>query len=129
MAQAIIDEVSFPKDHRGFVIEPLDAERLPQQRNVHVAMTAPGAIRGNHYHEHSSEVSVVIGPALVRLREDGVLRDIQVPEGRAYRFVFPPGVSHAFQNTGASPLFLMAFNTTVFDPAKPDVVRDVLLEP
>jgi dTDP-4-dehydrorhamnose 3,5-epimerase-like enzyme len=128
MPQAIIDEVSFPKDHRGFVIEPLDPERLPQQRNVHVAMTAPGAIRGNHYHEHSSEVSIVIGPALVRLRENGAVRDVHVPEGVAYRFTFPPGVSHAFQNTGARPLFLMAFNTAAFDPVNPDLVRDVLLQ-
>lgn len=127
MPQAIIDEISFPQDARGFVIEPLDAGRLPKQQNVHVAMTASGAIRGNHYHEHSTEVSVIIGPALVRLREDGVVRDIQVPEGRAYRFTLPPLVSHAFQNTGSAPMLIMAFNTEVFNPANPDVVRDVLL--
>lgn len=127
MPKAIIEKVEFPTDARGLVIEPLDAERLPQQRNVHIVLTAPGGIRGNHYHERGTEVSVLIGPALVRVREDGMLRDITVPVGEAYRLTFPPRVSHAFQNTGTGPLLAMAFNTTIFDKANPDVVRDVLI--
>lgn len=127
MPQATIEELPFPSDPRGFVIEPLDAERLPEQRNVHVVWSEPGAIRGNHYHEHGTEVSVVMGPALVRLREDGMIRDVTVPDGAAYRLMLPPRVSHAFQNTGTKPTLIMAFNTAVFDRVKPDVIRDALI--
>jgi len=127
MPKALIETVSFPSDPRGFVIEPLDADRLPQQRNVHVVLTAPGAVRGNHFHEHSTEISVVIGPGLVRLREDGAVRDVHVPEGEACRFILPPRVSHAFQNTGSKPMLIMAFNTAVFDREHPDLQRDVLI--
>jgi dTDP-4-dehydrorhamnose 3,5-epimerase-like enzyme len=128
MAQAKIEELNFPADARGYVFEPLDVERLPGQRNVHVAVTEPKAIRGNHFHEHSTEIAIVMGPALVRVREEGRVRDVPVPEGRAFRFTFPPGVSHAFQNSGSKPMLLVAFNTAVFDPKAPDVVRDVLIE-
>jgi dTDP-4-dehydrorhamnose 3,5-epimerase-like enzyme len=127
MATATVEEIKFPTDPRGFVFEPLDAQRLPVQRNVHVAVSEPNAIRGNHFHQHSIEVAVVIGPALVRLREDGEIRDVPVPEGRAYQFTFPPGVSHAFQGRGTKPMLLVAFSSTVFDPAAPDVVRDILI--
>jgi mannose-6-phosphate isomerase-like protein (cupin superfamily) len=70
---------------------------------------------------------VVLGPALVRLREDGQVRDVNVPVGETWRFTIPPGVSHAFQNNGTQPLLIVAFSTSAFDPANPDVIRDVLI--
>ena len=125
--KASVEVVKFPKDQRGFVLEPLAVELIAAQKNAHVVMTEPGCIRGNHYHEHGTEVAVVVGPALVRVREDGVLRDITVPPGEAYRFTLPPRVSHAFQNTGTGPMLLVAFNTMAFDAAKPDVISDGLI--
>jgi len=127
MPKATVEIIKFPKDRRGFVLEPLVSESIAAQKNAHVAMTEPGGIRGNHYHEHGTEVAVVVGPALVRLREDGVIRDVNVPEGEANRFMLPPRVAHAFQNTGTKAMLLIAFNTVVFDPAKPDVIRDELI--
>ncbi len=126
--QAIVEPVRFVADPRGLLLEPLAPEQFPAQRNAHLVLTEPGAIRGNHYHEHGTEVAVVLGPALVRLRENGAVRDVEVPEGRPYRFVLPPRVSHAFQNTGESTMVLVSFNTHPHDPARPDVVRDVLIE-
>lgn len=126
--KATVETVTLFKDHRGFVLEPLAAESIANQKNAHAVVTEPGGVRGNHYHEHGTEVAVVVGPALVRLREDGATRDVQVPAGQAYRFTLPPRVSHAFQNTGASLMLLMAFNTVMFDAAKPDMVPDTLIE-
>ena len=125
--KATVEVVKFFKDHRGFVLEPLAAESIADQKNAHVVMTEPGGVRGNHYHERGTEVAVVVGPALVRLREDGATRDMQVPAGEAYRFTLPPRVSHAFQNTGESMMLLIAFNTVMFDAAKPDVIPDILI--
>lgn len=126
-SQVVIQPVSLHTDPRGAVFEPLGPEGLAAQRNVHVALTEPGCVRGNHYHERGTEVAVVMGPALVRLRENGALRDVLVPAGTAFRFSIPPGVSHAFQNTGPGIQFLVGFNTVAHDPAHPDVVRDVLI--
>jgi dTDP-4-dehydrorhamnose 3,5-epimerase-like enzyme len=122
-----IEALGFPTDARGLVLEPIGPEALPHQRNVHLTLTAPGAVRGNHYHQRGTEVTVVLGPALARYRDGGEVRDLPIPEGLAYRFTIPPGVAHAFQNTGTGPMVLIGFNTVVHDPARPDVVRDVLI--
>lgn len=116
------------RDARGSVVEPLAPEGLPAQRNVHVVLTEPGSIRGNHYHERGTEVLTVFGPARVRTRAGSEIRDTIVPEGEAYRFSIPPGVAHAIQNIGTQPIVLVAFNTEAHDPEHPDVVREVLLK-
>ena len=116
-------------DPRGAVAEPLEPDALGAQRNVHVVWTEPGAVRGNHYHVHGTEVMTVRGPALVRYREGAAVRDVVVGAAEALRFEFPPGVAHAVRNTGDRTLVLVSFNTVAFDPAKPDVVRDVLIAP
>ena len=126
MNEATVEEIPFPADARGLVMEPLDAIRLGRQQNVHLALTLPGEVRGNHFHEHSVETAVVLGPGLVRLREGQTVREVPVPEGRAFRFTLPPGVSHAFKATGPTPMLIVAFSTAIFDPMNPDRTQDVL---
>lgn len=75
-----------------------------------------------------TEVLTVIGPALVRIKEGTKVTDTIVPTATAYRFTIPPGTSHAIQNTGTGPSLLVAFNTEVHDPDRPDVLRDVIIE-
>ena len=61
-----IERLRRAADQRGYVYEPLDAAELSAQRNVHVVFTAPGEIRGNHFHDTGCEVTAVSGPARVR---------------------------------------------------------------
>ena len=116
-------------DPRGMVFEPLGAPEIAGFRNVHVVISEPGAVRGNHRHVHGTETTSVVGPSWVRFREDDAVKDVHVPAGQVWRFRFPPGVSHAFKNTGAAASVLASFNSVEHDPAHPDVVRDVLIEP
>jgi mannose-6-phosphate isomerase-like protein (cupin superfamily) len=67
---------------------------------------------------------VITGPAEVRLKEDGQLRDIRVPEGEVWRFTIPPGVTHAYRNPGPGTIFMIGFNSELHDPGKPDAERD-----
>lgn len=122
-----IDPLPLRADARGVVVEPVDPDRLPAQRNVHLVLTPPGKVRGNHYHVRGTEMVMVLGPALVRLREDGQVRDVPVPDGAAWRFTLPPGVSHAFQGTGEAMMILVGFNTEAHDRGAPDVVPDELI--
>jgi UDP-2-acetamido-2,6-beta-L-arabino-hexul-4-ose reductase len=85
-------------------------------------------VRGNHYHIIGIETLVIMGPALVRIRVEDNTRDIEISSKDAYRFIFPPKVSHAIKNTGDQPNILVAFNTLIHDPDNPDVVKDVLIE-
>jgi dTDP-4-dehydrorhamnose 3,5-epimerase-like enzyme len=129
MGQRItIEAIDFRSDARGLVLEPIGADDIPLQRNVHLVLTEPGGIRGNHYHVRGSEITVVLGPALFRYRDEGVVRDLHIPEGVAFRMRIPPGVAHAFRNTGEGTQVILGFNTVVHDPQSPDVVRDVLIE-
>ena len=124
-----IESLPTHSDARGIVFEPLAAHELASQRNVHVVLTQPGHIRGNHFHPHGTEVLAVIGPALIRYKENGQIKDVEVAEDQALRLTIPAGVAHAIKNTGKTTNFLIGFNTIEHDPAQPDVVRDVLIEP
>ena len=128
-ARAIVEPITFPTDARGLVLEPLRPDEFAAQRNAHLVVTGRGQVRGNHFHRQGTEVAVVLGPALVRLRDADGLRDHTVEAGRALRFTFPPGVAHAMLNTGDSPMLILSFNTEAHDPSLPDVVRAVLIEP
>jgi UDP-2-acetamido-2,6-beta-L-arabino-hexul-4-ose reductase len=120
-------DLSVHSDPRGFVFEPLNEQLLKKQRNVHVVVTVPGAVRGNHFHRQGTETIAVVGPALVRVKHNREVKDIEVPTGKIYCFTFPPGLSHAIQNTGRQANLLIAFNTVQHTPDNPDVCPDKLI--
>ena len=123
-----IDSLWVHTDARGVVFEPLAADSIAGQHNTHVVISRPGVVRGNHYHLQGTETIAVAGPALVRIREEGNLRDIEVPDQKVYRFIFPPQMPHAIKNTADRLNFLVAFNTCAHDPQHPDTIEDILLE-
>ena len=127
MSQVEIIKLKVHADARGAVFEPLEPELLAGWRNVHAVISEPGTVRGSHAHRRGTEITTVVGPALVRYRADGGVHDAPVPAGEVWRFRFPPGVAHAFRNTGERPLVLVSFNTQQHDPAVPDVERVELI--
>ena len=123
----VFEELNLHSDNRGFVFAPINAEPLQYQRNAHVVISQPGAVRGNHYHLKGTEVITVLGPAVVRIEEGNQVQDIVIQAVKAYRFRLPPKVPHAIKNTGDQPNILIAFNTVAHDPQNPDVIRKVLM--
>ncbi len=122
-----IEPVKAHHDARGSLFEPLNDAELGAQKNVHVVITAPNEVRGNHRHASAVEITTVVGPCLARLKESGVIRDVEVPAGEAWRFIIPPGVAHAYRNTGEGPMVLISFSTLVHDPLAPDTIREQIL--
>ena len=114
-------------DHRGFVFESIEEKWIPKQKNVHVVVSRPGAVRGNHYHETGTEMLIVCGPARVKIRYGHETDEFRIPDGNTVRLTIPPGISHAIQNTGDVDNLLVAFNTCPHDPANPDTVEDILI--
>ena len=125
-SRVLIEKLRQASDARGMVFEPLDAAGLAEQRNVHVVITLPGHTRGNHAHRLGTEVTAVLGPARVTFREGDTVTVLDVPPNETWRFVFPPGVAHAFQNSGTEPMIIVSFNSVAHDPDKPDTFRDPL---
>lgn len=122
MSAVQVEPLTQHADPRGSLWEPLPGSALADKRNVHVAVTEPGAVRGNHFHTHGTEVLVVTGPALVRWDEDGHVHEREVSLGEVVRFTIPPGIPHAVKNNGLRACLLVAFNTAAHDPAHPDSV-------
>jgi dTDP-4-dehydrorhamnose 3,5-epimerase-like enzyme len=122
-----IESVKTHRDARGSLFEPLNDAELAAQKNVHVVLTAPNEVRGNHRHASAVEMTTVVGPCLVRLKEAGVIRDVAVPIGETWRFTIPPGVAHAYRNTGSEPMVLISFSTQVHDPNASDTTREQIL--
>lgn len=127
MQAVTVEKLTVFTDERGMVFNPLETCDLENQQNLHVVTSRPWVIRGNHYHRIGTETLIIMGPALVRIRENDHLRDIAIPDRSVYRLVIPPGVSHAVRHTGSENGLLLAFNTIAYDPENPDTVRDVLL--
>jgi dTDP-4-dehydrorhamnose 3,5-epimerase-like enzyme len=123
----LVEPVLTHRDARGAVFEPLTDGELRDQRNVHVVLTQPNEVRGNHSHLTSTEITSVVGPCRVRLKESGALRDLHVPAGEIWRMQIPPGVVHAFENTGDGVMILVSFSTGVHDPSGADTLREVIL--
>jgi dTDP-4-dehydrorhamnose 3,5-epimerase-like enzyme len=126
-AQVTIQQLRRATDPRGQVFEPLADGEFAGQRNVHVVLTGPQHVRGNHFHLEGTEITTVVGPARVRYREADTIRSVDIPVDEVWRFTFPPRVTHAFQNLGTGPMVLVSFNTLPHDPAKPDMERDQIL--
>jgi dTDP-4-dehydrorhamnose 3,5-epimerase-like enzyme len=125
--RARFESVKTHRDARGSVFEPLDDTELAAQRNVHVVLTEPREVRGNHVHESATEITTVVGPCLVRLKEADAIRDVEVPAGETWRFIIPPGVVHAYRNTGDAVMVLVSFSTNVHDPKGSDTRREQIL--
>jgi dTDP-4-dehydrorhamnose 3,5-epimerase-like enzyme len=124
----LIEQVTTHKDPRGAVFEPLSDVELAGQRNVHVVLTQPNEVRGNHAHLTAVETTSVVGPCLVRLKEGADIRDVVVPAGEIWRFRIPPGVVHAYRNTGDAVMVLVSFSTNRHDAGGSDTRREVILE-
>jgi dTDP-4-dehydrorhamnose 3,5-epimerase-like enzyme len=127
MPRVRIEILQGHSDNRGILFEPLDEVDLQVQRNVHVVLTVPGAIRGNHVHISASEITTLVGPALVRLREGGLTQDYLIPSGETWRITIPPGVAHAFKNTGSEQMVLVSFSSMPHDPGGSDTTREIIL--
>ena len=122
-----IDQLKTLPDLRGIVFEPIDKDKINSQENIHVVISEPGAVRGNHYHLRGTETLAVVGPALIRFKENDELHDFEVPSGQVYKFIIPPKVVHAIKNIAEESNILVAFNTVEHNPQKPDQIREIIL--
>ena len=123
-----IEPVRTHRDARGALFEPLTDLELAAQKNVHVVLTQPNEVRGNHVHRTAVETTSVVGPCLVRRKEGAGGRAVEGPAGAVWRFTIPTGVIHAYRNTGSGVMILVSFSTLLHDPAGSDTRREVILD-
>lgn len=118
-----ISELGNHGDTRGFSFAlPRQAlDFLGTIADLHLASTAPGAVRGNHYHLNKQEAIVVLpGSAWSLHWDEGEATPAQhrAFDGNAAVLVLiSPGRSHAVRNDGAALLWLVACSSEPYDPA------------
>jgi dTDP-4-dehydrorhamnose 3,5-epimerase len=99
---------------------------------IYVCQTAPGSVRGNHYHRRTSEwFMVVVGIA------DLYLQDVDSHEQRIIRLgaaeptavLVPVGIAHAFANPpdATEDMILVAYANQVHDPE--DTIAAMVYQP
>ncbi len=126
-----ISELGNFGDARGFSFTaPSDAlDFLGRIADMHLASTAPGAVRGNHYHLCRREAIVILpGPAWSLHWDEGEGMAVQhrsFDGSSAVLVLVSPGSSHAVRNDGAAPLWLVACSSEPYDP-KETVARKVV---
>ena len=126
-ATVTVEKLDVFVDERGTVFNPIEMSALSGLQNLHVVTSRPQAVRGNHYHPKGTEILILMGPALIRIRQRGGIRDIDIPERAVHRLTIPPGVSHAVKHTGSDEGILLSFNSVIYDPVHPDIVEDILM--
>jgi dTDP-4-dehydrorhamnose 3,5-epimerase-like enzyme len=118
-------------DARGFsfTAPPEALAFLGRTLDIHMASTAPDAVRGNHYHLRRNEAIVVLpGTPWSFHWDEGDATSAQhrsFDGSKAMLVLVSPHSSHAVRNDGEALLWLVACSSETYDPAE-SVVRRVV---
>jgi oxalate decarboxylase/phosphoglucose isomerase-like protein (cupin superfamily) len=126
-----ITELTNHGDTRGFSFSPPAAAMvfLGNVADMHLASTAPGAVRGNHYHVRKNEAILLLPGTQCSFHwDDGEGTPVQhrsFAGDTAVVILVSPGASHAVRNDGDQPLWLVTCSSEAYDP-QTVVTRKVL---
>ena len=115
-------------DDRGWLIKMLMRGHMACDvpfGEIYVTVAEPGAIRGQHYHNHCTEwFCVVSGQANLFLVDlsTGERQVIEMGDNNMVRVKIPPLIAHGIQNTGTKLLYLLAYADQPYDYNRPDTI-------
>ena len=119
-----ISELAVGGDVRGFsfAMPPEVFDFVGSVADVHVSSSAPGAVRGNHYHARKHRAILALPGTKWSLHWDegeGTVAQRRSFDGsRAVLVLISPGASHAVRNDGAATLWLVACSSAPYDSAE-----------
>jgi len=118
-------------DNRGVLIEIIKKFGTNSDiRQVYVATSTPGQVRGNHYHKEKTEwLFVIKGECrLVWDCDDQIgKKELALSYLVPVLVRVPPYVVHAILNTGPEESYLLIISDRAYDPASPDTYEKYLL--
>ncbi len=107
MQDVIIMEVDIYRDERGWLAEIFREDQSDFRPAMsYLSVTKPGVTRGPHEHVEQSDYFCFIGNFMVYLWDNRKGSDtykekkIIDTKGKPYIVIVPPGVVHAYKNTG-----------------------------
>lgn len=123
-----IEPLSVHSDARGALYEALrfSSQGIPAGGQIYIYTVAPGARRGDHFHEHKSEwFTCVAGRVRLLMKTRHGDQVDEALDADAPRMVFAgPGTSHAVVNETGEVAVIMAYASKEFDPMDPDTILE-----
>ena len=114
------------RDARGALYEAVrfSSQNIPAGGQIYVYTVAPGARRGDHYHEAKSEwFTCVSGRVRVLMKTaDGETVDQEIDSEAPQMVHAGSGTAHTVVNENDDPAVIVAYASKEFDPVHPDTV-------
>jgi len=132
MEKVKIIEMLLRKDERGWVAWPIEEADLEnhQLSHFHVPSLKPGVVRGNHYHLHTVEYTLILSGPCRAVFEDnntGDREEVWVEGNRPVLFRTAANVTHAFKNESDRDIYLLCYEKVESDSKEQDIYRKVIL--
>ncbi len=117
------------RDARGGLLKILMRQHLPESARefgeIYISWAEPGAVKANHYHEHTTEwFTLLRGRARLILLDPrtGERDEIALRADEPVVVMVPPGIAHALVNEGPEQAHLLAYADRPYDPDAPDTI-------
>jgi len=131
--QLEIKQLSKISDKRGWLTEIINDKTDQKTKNIHYSYSEPGAIRGNHYHEHKTEwlcVTYGIGRIVLEDNLTKERKELAVSGDSPVLVKIPPKITHAIENCDASlSMHLMVIMNEEYNSTDPDTYIKLLIFP
>ena len=108
--QLEIKELAMFSDKRGWLTEILNDKPDQTIENIHYSYSKPGAVRGNHYHKHSTEwLCVTCGSGRIVLEDNATKekKELVVSGDSPVLVKIPPKITHSIENCASVPMHLL----------------------
>jgi len=110
-------------DKRGYLVENTDPAIMTGSKHILFTTTAPGIVRGNHYHEHKIEWFCIIKGKCRYVTENIKTKKREekiITEFDDVLFQTVPFIAHAMENVGDTEMIFLGLVNEVLDKKNPD---------
>lgn len=117
-------------DKRGYLVENTDPTIITGSKHFLYTSSAPGIVRGNHYHEHKIEWFIILKGTCRFVTEDIRTKkreEIIIKDTDDITFRTEPFVAHAMENVGKDEMLFLGFVNETLDKENPDTYSYTVL--
>ena len=122
----VIEDLKVHRDARGTLYEALrfSSQTIPEGGQIYVYTVAPGARRGDHFHERKCEwFTCVAGRVRLLMKTKDGDRVDETLDADLPRLVFAgPGTSHAVVNETEKEAVIVVYSSEELDPTDSDTI-------
>jgi len=127
-----IKKLEIHSDKRGWLVEMLKRNELKEDiKQIYVATTKPGQVRGNHYHLERIEWFLLIGGKAKLYLEDIKTKEkicLKLSSKKPEVVTIFPKIAHAVKNPSRQTIYLVSAQNIIYNPENPDTFPHYLVK-